>query len=55
MDTASYLHDLPNSTAQMENKSVTLPEIHCLISSGYTLALQNAKSCQPNTTAVLPT
>lgn len=55
MAPAGYLRNLPNSMAQMENKSLTLPEIHCLIAFGYVLALQNVKSCQLNTMALLPT
>lgn len=55
MAPASYFHNLPNSMAEMVNKFLILPEIPCLISSGYLLALQNAKFCQQNTTALLPT
>lgn len=55
MAPASYFHDLPNSMVQIQNKFLTLPEIPCLISSGYLQALQNAKFCQQNTTAFLPT
>lgn len=52
---ASYFHNLPNSMAQIEKKFLTLPEILCLISSGYLLALQSTEFCQQNTTALLPT
>lgn len=47
MTSASYLHNLANSEAQTENKSLTLPQLHRLLSPGY---IPGIAKCQISST-----